>query len=97
MYISLVCEVQAARRGLLAVRSLYSYVKMKLCAGGCSQGLAPATRPGYMALAFGFWTFGRVKSTTIAHFPFKIELALGFWDADERHARILEPPGPESV
>ena len=29
-------------------------------------------------LALGFWTFGRVKSTTVAHFDVKMELALEF-------------------
>ena len=50
-----------------------------------------------MELALEFWTFGRVKSTTVAHFYVKMELALGFWNGDGRHARILEPPGAESV
>ena len=30
-------------------------------------------------------------------FGLKMELALGFRGADERHARILEPPGTEST
>ena len=32
-----------------------------------------------MELALEFWTFGRVKSTTVAHFYAKMELAPEFW------------------
>ena len=50
-----------------------------------------------MELALEFWAFGRVKSTTVAHFCLKVGLALGFWTSDVRHSRakssVLGPDG----
>ena len=34
-----------------------------------------------ISLEFEFWTFGRLKSTTVAHFCIKMGLALEFWTA----------------
>ena len=77
------------------------YLKTKLALEFCTFGREKSTTIAHfyvkMELALGFWTFGREKSTTVAHFYVKMELALGFWNGDGRHARILEPPGAESV
>ena len=90
--------------GLATPRSCEGFPRFPGSAGHrqfYAVGRARSTTVAYLRLkielALEFWTFGRGKSTTVAHFGLKMELALGFRGADERHARILEPPGTEST